>query len=262
MQTEHVDDGRDWLHDISSQGSDTQYQVGRRHSSVVRIIRIVLIAAALILCGILTYNLTQGHNEYAVDLSSKQKTKTTDISSSEGTTALLGTKTTEEELTQGEVAMLRAKYGGLDEKKQPYTITADKASRSSDTPDVINLRQPMADILLNDGSWIATRGLQGTYMQDHMQLFLNEKVKLFHDEGYEMETENLHIDLKTSVMRSQTSVFAHGPVGEIRSEGIEFIPTEDKIVFAGPATLKLLSQTEKIAPENKTNPETLKEQKE
>ena len=256
MQADELDDKRDWLHDVRAQERDVQYQAGRRRSSVVKTIKIILIVSAICVCGMLVYSLNKGQNDYAVDLASVEQTPSTENVDVKTQGSLFGGNSSDtQENTKGEVAMIKAKYGGLDDKKQPYTITADKASRSSDAADVINLRKPMADILLNDGSWIATHGAQGMYMQEHMQLFLSDKVKLFHDDGYELETDNLHIDLKTSVMRSKSSVFAHGPVGEIKAEGIEFNPTEDKITFKGPARMKLLTRPEATPAEEKARKE-------
>ncbi len=53
------------------------------------------------------------------------------------------------------VFMTNARYIGADDKDQPYTLTAELAAQDDDDPDIILLTKPPADILLNEGTWLA-----------------------------------------------------------------------------------------------------------
>ncbi len=241
--------GRDWLHTAGNSTSGLkQLQQGRRHTAMVKTLKTVLVLAAALLCALLVYNLTASEDDRSLAVSgvggAVQQSQTAD------TPAQPPARGTPEPLAavsaQSEIAMIGARYGGMDNKGRPFTITADSASRSPDMPDIINLQKPMADILLADSGWIAVESLRGVYMQDHMQLFLHENVRFFHDTGYEMHTGDLHIDLKTSMVRGTTPVSGHGPAGAVEAGGMVFDPSEDKIIFNGPARLTLFLPTKDI----------------
>ena len=60
--------------------------------------------------------------------------------------------------------MEQARYTGVDKSKRPFFVTAEEAAEQAD-PQIADYRasQPKADILMEDGSWIAVTAELGNY---------------------------------------------------------------------------------------------------
>lgn len=139
----------------------------------------------------------------------------------------------------GKNELLNPRFESRDDKNQPYTITAGRALQGEDNENLIILDEPLADMMLNSGNWVAIQSIQGAYRQDNERLLLREKVKLFHDEGYQLETEELHLDLNKSTAWSDLNVYAQGPAGTIYAKGLQANLDQGLLLFTGPAKLIL-----------------------
>ncbi|MBF0250329.1 MAG: LPS export ABC transporter periplasmic protein LptC [Alphaproteobacteria bacterium] len=137
-----------------------------------------------------------------------------------------------------EPGMDNARYVGVDDKRQPYTVTADLARLDSDSS-AVSMEMPKADLTLEDGTWLVLTADNGRFLQKEDKLELEGGVNLFHDTGYEMETQQLIMDLKKNTAVSNTPVHGHGPFGEIKSQGLRLIDKGQVIHFTGPARLTL-----------------------
>ncbi len=135
--------------------------------------------------------------------------------------------------------LLTPRYESTDSGGQPFTVTAAKAIQGIDNPNLVNLERPMADMMLKDGAWVAAEAAQGIYDQQGEKLTLSGSVKLFHDRGYQMETEDLRVDIKTRQAWSAMPVTAQGPEGRLVAEGLEADANAGTMVFTGPAKLTL-----------------------
>ncbi len=144
-------------------------------------------------------------------------------------------------LNVGKNELLNPRFESKDEKNQPYTITANRALQGEDNENLIILDEPLADMMLNSGSWVAIQSIKGAYRQDSERLLLREKVKLFHDKGYQLETEELHLDLNKSTAWSDLDVYAQGPAGTLYAKGLQANSNDGLLVFTGPAKLILNS---------------------
>jgi len=135
--------------------------------------------------------------------------------------------------------LINPRYESRDDKKQPFTITAQKATQGQDNPEIIELESPTADLLMNDGSWLAAKANTGIYEQNSEKLFLNGNVRLFHDDGYQLESDEMRINLQTQESFSDKDVIAQGPQGTINAIGLEAYGADNKLIFKGPATMTL-----------------------
>ncbi|TNE26710.1 MAG: LPS export ABC transporter periplasmic protein LptC [Alphaproteobacteria bacterium] len=243
---------RDWLYAAPDAATEKlQHQAGRRHTATVRSVKILLLLAVVALCGLLVYNFTEDrHSTVNLARQHDAENSTATVAKKAGPahsqTDVLPEGVMPAAAAQSKIAMIGARYGGLDNKRQPYTITAAEASRSPDSPDVVHLSDPMADLTLTDGGWIAVQSRRGVYMQEEQELFLEDHVRFFHDIGYELLTEGLHMDLKTHEVRADKKVAGHGPAGAIEAQGMDFVPADDKVVFTGPAKMTLFLQTKNL----------------
>ncbi|MFP4313765.1 MAG: LPS export ABC transporter periplasmic protein LptC [Alphaproteobacteria bacterium] len=131
------------------------------------------------------------------------------------------------------------RFESVDEKNQPYTITASKAVQDSQNESLLLLSEPVGDMLLNSGNWIAIQAAIGHYWQNDKKLFLEQDVRLFHDEGYEMTMDKLDIDLNARTAQSDTQVYGHGPASTIEAQGLRGDNMRGVLSFNGPAKLVL-----------------------
>ena len=141
--------------------------------------------------------------------------------------------------TIGKNELLNPRFESTDEKNQPYTITAKRAVQGQVNEDLIVLEEPVADIKLTSGNWVAIKAVQGAFTQNNQQLLLRGDVTMLHDRGYEMTTEQLHIDIENKTSWTDTDVNAHGPEGTLSAKGLKGDAISSHIVFTGPAKLVL-----------------------
>jgi len=146
-----------------------------------------------------------------------------------------------EQKSIGKNELVNPRFESTDEKKQPFTVTAKRAVQGEANEDLIMLERPVADMLLNSGNWIAIEADRGAFRQDIQRLFLQGHVKLFHDEGYQLETPQLHVDMEENLAWSEMAVYGQGPAGTLEATGLKANNLTGEIVFTGPAKLVLNS---------------------
>lgn len=191
---------------------------GHGYSNFVRIMRITLPMAALVVIVVLFIgsgsidNVVTPVTPYANDL-------------------------TKEEIVQNE--LLNPKFESMDKKSQPYIITADKAVQGSKNKDLIMLDRPKGSMTMKNGSVVNMHSQTGAYRQDTERFFLQGGVYLKHVEGYTLESEEAHIDLKEKFVWSERKVKGRGPDIEVDAAGMHANGKTGEIVFVGPARLVL-----------------------
>jgi len=115
--------------------------------------------------------------------------------------------------------MNNARYFASDQRDQPYTVTADSVVQAVDNSDIVHFTAPKADIMLQDGVWLALTAERGTLVRSTQQLELRGLVNVFSDEGYEFRTERAIIDLDSKAARGDDPVEGQGPIGLINATG-------------------------------------------
>lgn len=139
----------------------------------------------------------------------------------------------------GQNELINPRFKSRDDKSQPYEITADRAFQSAKDVNVVLLEQPEADITLSDGTYLSARAEKGVYRQKAENLILDGEVTLFHDEGYEMTTARMLINMKNRKAISDRPVSGHGPAGTIQASGLQADSGANSLIFTGPAKLVL-----------------------
>lgn len=137
------------------------------------------------------------------------------------------------------LTMVNGVYTGIDNKRRPYTLTAETVSLSNSGLSLVSLSAPKADLLMEDGSWVAVTARDGTYDRDKKLLKLRGAVNLFHDTGYEFRTEAAAVDMMAGDAYGSDPVEGQGPFGNIKSEGFVVHNRGERIEFTGKATLIL-----------------------
>jgi len=137
--------------------------------------------------------------------------------------------------------MSKPRFFGVDGNRQPFTVTASEAVETAETetrPDHIYLSAPQADITLNDGSWIAMTANEGFYTEADGMLDLVGTVNMYHDQGFEIHTEEAEIAMNSGSASGDVPVDGQGPFGTIASDsGFELEDKGAVIRFLGKSRL-------------------------
>ncbi|MEM7617858.1 MAG: LPS export ABC transporter periplasmic protein LptC [Pseudomonadota bacterium] len=141
--------------------------------------------------------------------------------------------------TIGKNELLNPKFESVDDKNQPYTIVAKRALQGNNNDDIVILEEPLADMLLNSGNWVAIKAKQGAFSQEKQSLLLRGDVELFHDKGYQMSMPELHVNMDKNTARTDKDVKGHGPLGTLEAKGLSADSAKGHLSFTGPAKLVL-----------------------
>ena len=134
--------------------------------------------------------------------------------------------------------MVNGRFTGSDAHGRPYTVTYDSAQQPPDGGP-IDMVNPVAELTLQNGHWLAVRSVRGVYDQATGVVDLYGKVELFHDAGYRFSTEHAHVEFNKNLIWGDRAVEGHGPKGEVAGRGFRIINNGDAIAFTGPARLRL-----------------------
>lgn len=135
--------------------------------------------------------------------------------------------------------MVKPRFTGIDAEEHPFTVTANAASQVAAGSSLIALDDPVADVTLKDGTWIALRSTEGTYDQKSGELELRGEVNLFHDQGYEFQTSSAFLNLQDGKAYGRQAVRGQGPFGQLKSEGFQVTEHGKIVFFTGRANLLL-----------------------
>ena len=137
----------------------------------------------------------------------------------------------------GQARVVDARYRGINEKGEPYTITAATATQV--TPDRVDLVTPKADLTTQAGAWLMLQSEHGVFMQKANMLDLSGHVVLYRDDGTTLNAAASTIDLTQGAAAANVPVHAEGPFGTLDAQGYALIDKGDTVQFTGPAKLVL-----------------------
>ncbi len=137
------------------------------------------------------------------------------------------------------LTMLNARYEGLDDKQQPFVLTADQATQSSQSKNLIDLEMSKGDITMNDGTWLAMDAQEGRYNRDSDLLDLQGDVVLFHDRGFELLSQSARVNLAAGTAEGHETTEGQGPSGSSLSDGFQVLERGDVLIFTGKSRLIL-----------------------
>ena len=136
----------------------------------------------------------------------------------------------------GKNELVNPRFESVDEKNQPYVITANRALQDMGD-ELMILEEPLADMLLESGNWMAIKSRQGAYTQEARKLLLKDNVEIFHDDGYTVKTSELNVDMAAGLTNTQTPIRGHGPMGTLDANGMEASTNAQILKFIGPAKI-------------------------
>ena len=140
----------------------------------------------------------------------------------------------------GKNELLNPRFESVDEDGNPYIVTAKRALQGqSAEDDLIILEEPVADVALSGGQWLAVKAQQSAFKQKSQRLLLKGNVEMFHDEGYTLFTQEMDVDMEVGSAQTHTDVHVQGPKGVLDAKGLKAQRSDGTLIFKGPAKLVL-----------------------
>lgn len=119
---------------------------------------------------------------------------------------------------ENDLAMVKPKLTGTDDKGNPFVITADMAVQDAKNAKKASLRNLEADLVVQKNGWINARAKTGMVDMAAGQLELAGGIDLFTDTGYELHSRSASMNLKQNEVHGHEPVTGRGPEGTFRAD--------------------------------------------
>ncbi|MBL7233690.1 LPS export ABC transporter periplasmic protein LptC [Komagataeibacter oboediens] len=134
-------------------------------------------------------------------------------------------------------SMLNPTYRGLDDHGRPYMVTADEARQIS--AERIDLSNPAADTLMDNGNWMYVTARDGVYIQHAQLLDLTHDVTVYRNDGALMLSPSADVDMRHNIIVTDSWIHGEGPIGEIDVQGGMLDTRGGIMLFRGPGRMIL-----------------------
>jgi lipopolysaccharide export system protein LptC len=181
-----------------------------RYSQFVTLMKRALpIAAAAILAAVIVYSLLP-----------RQAEKITITAERMGT-------------IDNDLAMIKPRLTGTDNQGNPFVITAEVAVQDPKHVHRGRMKGIEADTTTQDGHWMNATASQGFFDMDSGLLKLRNGVSIYSDNGDELHTASVDIDMKKGLFHGPGVVTGHGPFGTLRADRFDADRTKQVIHLIG-----------------------------
>jgi lipopolysaccharide export system protein LptC len=195
---------------MNRRDSARAFQAARRHSRIVRILRIALplaVALAFVVITLMTYfNPLRNLGSLPANI---------------GNTVLHGSK----------VTMEQPKLSGFTRDERRYNFTADSAAQDLATPDIIELKNIRAGIEMKDKSTVHMSAVKGVYDSKKEILKLDNNIKLVSSNGYSGLLSKATVDIKKGDVLSDHPVRLNMMHGTLEANRLRITDSGDVIRF-------------------------------
>ena len=140
---------------------------------------------------------------------------------------------------ENDLAMVKPRLTGADEKGNPFVITADIAVQDSKNAKKASLKNLEADLALDKNSWVNARARAGMVDMAVGKLELTGGIDVFTDTGYELHSQSASMDLKQSVVHGHSSVTGQGPDGTLRADRFHADRSTNLLTLSGHVQMTL-----------------------
>lgn len=197
-------------YDPTSRGGEEAYREARRHSRLVRALKIVLPAIAV--AGILLF--WASAHFIPSDLAG--------LISSAGI-----------DLKTNSVVMNTPRISGFEGTKRAYEVKAARAIQSLDDPKVLTFEKINAHIGLDNAGTATVDAGTGIYNGNNNTLELKNGISIQTTTGYAASVREAAIDLAKGSLSSSTPVEIHAKEGTLRANSMEVTDRGKSIAFRG-----------------------------
>lgn len=133
----------------------------------------------------------------------------------------------------GGLAMMKARFRGVDSQNRPYYVTADTATQEPGDMKLIALDRVTADLTLSDGSWVGLSANTGLYNQREQTLMLRGDIAVFSDKGYEFHGDTAEVDMNAGSVVTDDKVRGQGPLGLLYADSMRIWDKGARYEFIG-----------------------------
>jgi len=141
--------------------------------------------------------------------------------------------------TANRLVVDNAVYRGQDRKGRPFSLSAGSAVQRSVAEPVVQMRDLIGRILLDEGPAQITAEL-GRYNYDTQQVAVDSEVKFVAADGYRMNTRGVSVDLDKKTMVGSGGVAGATPAGTFSADSIEANLATRTVALQGRARLHMV----------------------
>ncbi len=215
---------------MNRRDSARAFKAARRHSRLVRILRVALplaVAVTFVVITLMTYF--------------NPLRSLSGIPANIGATVVHGSK----------VTMEQPKLSGFTRDERSYNLTADSAAQDLTKPDIIELNNIRAGIEMKDKSTVHMSALKGVYDSKKEMLKLDSNIKLRSSNGYSGLLSEATVDIKKGDVLSQHPVRINMMHGTLEANRLRITDSGDVIRFdRGVEMTVMLNGSELAKPRN------------
>jgi lipopolysaccharide export system protein LptC len=193
------------------------YRAAKRHSRLVRFLRLGVIAGiAVLLLAVVGANFLPPIGGFQ-------------LPGELGKLVIKGTK----------ITMQQPRLAGFTSDSRPYVFTADAAAQDVAKPDFLELQQPKARVAMADQSTVDIAATTGTYDMKTEMLKLNDNIHLVSSTGYEGRLSEAVINVRKGDVVSEKPVWVKLLNGSLNAKRLEVIDSGALLRFTGGVTMTL-----------------------
>lgn len=140
-----------------------------------------------------------------------------------------------------DLRMVSPRVAGVTGDGKPYVVTADNATQDPSRPNFVTFENIQADIKFNEEEdWMSLTAAGGTYNSEMQTLALQDQIDIFTTWGYEIHGEEATIDFDEGVLRSDSEIKGHGPLGTLRADRMRAEHASQVLRFDGHVKMLIL----------------------
>src|SRR5215470_9789231 len=204
---------------MSRGDADRAFHAARRHSRMVRILRIAVpasVAAGLVIIMIVTYlNPLRMLAKLPINLDNL---------------VVSGTK----------VTMEAPRLKGFTHDSRAYELTADTAAQDMTKPDIVELRNIRAKVQMQDQSSMEMTALSGIYDAKGETLKLDKNILLNLSTGYQGRLSEAMIDIRKGNVVSERPVEVKMLQGTLNANRLDIVESGDLVRFHGGVVMDMM----------------------
>tara|TARA_B100000029_G_scaffold181928_1_gene179560 strand:+ start:1388 stop:1960 length:573 start_codon:yes stop_codon:yes gene_type:complete len=147
----------------------------------------------------------------------------------------------DQEFSAAKQILSKPLFIGIDKKKQPFRISAKKATRFNSNQDIFNLEEPEGEIETESDKFFM-QGNFGVFNNKEQILEIEGNVKFRNKDSLNFNTSEAKFDFKKEILSGNKKIIGKKDNSTIISEGFKMINKENKIIFTGKSHLILSSK--------------------
>jgi lipopolysaccharide export system protein LptC len=204
---------------MSRGDADRAFRAARRHSRMVRILRVAVpasVAVGLIIITLVTYlNPLRMLAKLPINLDNL---------------VVSGTK----------VTMEAPRLTGFTHDARAYELTADTAAQDMTKPDIVELRNIRAKVQMQDRSSMEMTALSGIYDSKGETLKLDQNILLNSSTGYQGRLSEAMIDIRKGNVVSEHPVEVKMLQGTLNANRLDIVESGDLVRFHGGVVMDMM----------------------